>query len=208
MRARGIILSLLAPAAFGAASSAPAPANPFDVGAKQPNSAIRSCRVQLIKNDKKISAFVPPGLVGCVLHEDDIAALATLGGGESSGSQGRALLEDDPFSRVCYTPGAPCRYKVMMAPVNGVCQQTDDGSLRCMKAPPTPAPTDAPTASPTTASPTPVPTPHPSPGPNHGCSLNEYNCKYDCQARSASQCVTKEGPGEYKWQACRRCARF
>lgn len=40
------------------------------VEAKQPNSAIRKCvRVQLIKNGKKISAFVPKD--GCLTYIDE-----------------------------------------------------------------------------------------------------------------------------------------
>ena len=44
----------------------------FDSGmeAKQPNSAIRKCvRVQLIKNSKKIAAFVPRD--GCLNYVDE-----------------------------------------------------------------------------------------------------------------------------------------
>merc|ERR1712203_792734 len=44
------------------------------VEAKQPNSAIRKCvRVQLIKNEKKITAFVPPdGCLNFVEENDEV----------------------------------------------------------------------------------------------------------------------------------------
>lgn len=52
----------------------------FDSGieAKQPNSAIRKCaRVQLIKNGKKIAAFVPND--GCLNYiEENVSILAAL----------------------------------------------------------------------------------------------------------------------------------
>ena len=50
------------------------------VGAKQPNSAIRKCvRVQLIKNGKKITAFVPND--GCLnfIEENDEVLVAGFG---------------------------------------------------------------------------------------------------------------------------------
>ncbi|EPY34454.1 small subunit ribosomal protein S23e [Strigomonas culicis] len=50
------------------------------VGAKQPNSAIRKCvRVQLIKNDKKIIAFVPND--GCLhfIEENDEVLVSGFG---------------------------------------------------------------------------------------------------------------------------------
>ncbi|XP_072462757.1 uncharacterized protein [Notamacropus eugenii] len=53
---------------------------PRGVGAKQPNSAIRKCvRVQLIKNGKKITAFVPND--GCLnfIEENDEALVAGFG---------------------------------------------------------------------------------------------------------------------------------
>ena len=48
------------------------------IEAKQPNSAIRKCaRVQLIKNGKKIAAFVPND--GCLnFIEENVRALARL----------------------------------------------------------------------------------------------------------------------------------
>ena len=49
------------------------------VEAKQPNSAIRKCvRVQLIKNGKKVSAFVP--LDGCLNFVDGTYCLISPGG--------------------------------------------------------------------------------------------------------------------------------
>jgi len=48
------------------------------IEAKQPNSAIRKCaRVQLIKNGKKIAAFVPND--GCLNYiEENVSALCAL----------------------------------------------------------------------------------------------------------------------------------
>lgn len=48
------------------------------IEAKQPNSAIRKCaRVQLIKNGKKIAAFVPND--GCLNYiEENVSSLALL----------------------------------------------------------------------------------------------------------------------------------
>lgn len=56
--------------------------SPFNSGveAKQPNSAIRKCvRVQLIKNGKKITAFVPRD--GCLnyIEENDEVLIAGFG---------------------------------------------------------------------------------------------------------------------------------
>lgn len=46
------------------------PPSPSGIEAKQPNSAIRKCvRVQLIKNGKKIAAFVPRD--GCLNYVDE-----------------------------------------------------------------------------------------------------------------------------------------
>jgi ribosomal protein S12 len=51
------------------------------IEAKQPNSAIRKCaRVQLIKNGKKIAAFVP--MDGCLnFIEENVSARGYFGGG-------------------------------------------------------------------------------------------------------------------------------
>ncbi|RCN50235.1 ribosomal protein S12 [Ancylostoma caninum] len=47
------------------------------VEAKQPNSAIRKCvRVQLIKNGKKITAFVPND--GCLNFVEDVVVIGRL----------------------------------------------------------------------------------------------------------------------------------
>lgn len=46
------------------------------IEAKQPNSAIRKCaRVQLIKNGKKIAAFVPRD--GCLNYVDENVSIRT-----------------------------------------------------------------------------------------------------------------------------------
>eukprot|EP00088_Acartia_fossae_P065699 TRINITY_DN81063_c0_g1_i1.p1 TRINITY_DN81063_c0_g1~~TRINITY_DN81063_c0_g1_i1.p1 ORF type:complete len:146 (-),score=1.66 TRINITY_DN81063_c0_g1_i1:214-651(-) len=52
----------------------------YGVGSKQPNSAIRKClRVQLVKNGKKVSAFVPRD--GCLnfIEENDEVLLSGFG---------------------------------------------------------------------------------------------------------------------------------
>lgn len=57
------------------------------VEAKQPNSAIRKCvRVQLIKNGKKITAFVPGD--GCLNFCDDNDEVLVIGFGRSGHSVG------------------------------------------------------------------------------------------------------------------------
>ena len=58
----------------------PLPSSCSGVEAKQPNSAIRKCiRVQLIKNGKKITAFVPND--GCLnfIEENDEVLIAGFG---------------------------------------------------------------------------------------------------------------------------------
>jgi small subunit ribosomal protein S23e len=57
------------------------------IEAKQPNSAIRkSCRVQLIKNGKKIAAFVPGD--GCLNHVEENDEVLISGFGRSGHSVG------------------------------------------------------------------------------------------------------------------------
>jgi small subunit ribosomal protein S23e len=52
------------------------PANCSGIEAKQPNSAIRKCaRVQLIKNGKKIAAFVP--MDGCLNFIEENVGVCT-----------------------------------------------------------------------------------------------------------------------------------
>ena len=54
--------------------------------AKQPNSAMRKCvRVQLIKNSKKVTAFVPGNLAIKLIDEHDEVVVEAIGG-----KQGRA----------------------------------------------------------------------------------------------------------------------
>lgn len=54
--------------------------------AKQPNSAMRKCvRVQLIKNGKQITAFVPGNLASRFIDEHDEVMIESIGG-----KQGRA----------------------------------------------------------------------------------------------------------------------
>jgi len=57
------------------------------IEAKQPNSAIRKCvRVQLIKNGKKITAFVPND--GCLLYIEDNDEVLVAGFGRSGHAVG------------------------------------------------------------------------------------------------------------------------
>ncbi len=73
------------------------------VEAKQPNSALRKCvRVQLIKNGKQVTAFLPGDGALNVVDEHDEVMIEGIGG-----SQGRAMGD---------IPGV--RYKVFL--VNGV----------------------------------------------------------------------------------------
>ncbi len=54
--------------------------------AKQPNSAMRKCcRVQLIKNNKQVSAFIPGNLAQKFIDEHDEVIIEAIGG-----KQGRA----------------------------------------------------------------------------------------------------------------------
>ena len=54
--------------------------------AKQPNSAMRKCvRVQLLKNNKKIAAFLPGNLAQKFIDEHDEVLIESIGG-----KQGRA----------------------------------------------------------------------------------------------------------------------
>ncbi|MEM4702871.1 MAG: 30S ribosomal protein S12 [Candidatus Pacearchaeota archaeon] len=54
--------------------------------AKQPNSAMRKCvRVQLLKNNKKVTAFVPGNLASRFIDEHDEVLIESIGG-----KQGRA----------------------------------------------------------------------------------------------------------------------
>ena len=60
--------------------------------AKQPNSAIRKCvRVQLIKNGKKVTAFVPND--GCLNYVDENDEVLIAG----FGRKGRAVSIDYPL---------------------------------------------------------------------------------------------------------------
>ncbi len=58
----------------------------FQKEAKQPNSAMRKCcRVQLIKNNKQVSAFIPGNLAQKYIDEHDEVIIESIGG-----KQGRA----------------------------------------------------------------------------------------------------------------------
>ena len=58
----------------------------FQKEAKQPNSAMRKCcRVQLIKNNKQVSAFIPGNLAQKFIDEHDDVIIEAIGG-----KQGRA----------------------------------------------------------------------------------------------------------------------
>ena len=93
-------------AAFHGCASSPPPSPPLlpprsGIEAKQPNSAIRKCaRVQLIKNGKKIAAFVPND--GCLnfIEENVSAGAAVFAGRGRRGARGwqdaqRALRAGD-----------------------------------------------------------------------------------------------------------------
>merc|ERR1712173_495323 len=86
---------------FGVASQAKAIVlEKVGIEAKQPNSAIRKCaRVQLIKNGKKITAFVPRD--GCLNYVDENDEVLVEGFGRSGHSVG-----DIPG---CVSGSAKCR---------------------------------------------------------------------------------------------------
>ncbi len=76
--------------------------------AKQPNSAMRKCvRVQLIKNGKQVTAFLPGNLASKFIDEHDEVLIESIGG-----KQGRAkgdipciryqviAVNDQPLSRL------------------------------------------------------------------------------------------------------------
>jgi len=78
--------------------------------AKQPNSAMRKCvRVQLIKNGKQVTAFVPGNLASRFIDEHDEVLVECIGG-----KQGRAKgdipcvryqvmkVNDQPLSRLVH----------------------------------------------------------------------------------------------------------
>jgi len=78
--------------------------------AKQPNSAMRKCvRVQLLKNNKKITAFLPGNLAQKFIDEHDEVLIEGMGG-----KQGRAkgdipcvryqviAVNDQPLSRLVH----------------------------------------------------------------------------------------------------------
>lgn len=60
----------------------------IELEAKQPNSAMRKCvRVQLIKNNKQVTAFVPGNLASRFIDEHDEVLIESIGGkmGRSKG---------------------------------------------------------------------------------------------------------------------------
>jgi len=78
----------------------------FTLEAKQPNSALRKCvRVQLIKNNKKIGAFVPGNLASKFIDEHDEVIIESMGGkqkgakGDLSGIKYQVIkVNDQPLS--------------------------------------------------------------------------------------------------------------
>ena len=77
----------LRPSRFLTPKRPPSPSTQVGVEAKQPNSAIRKCvRVQLIKNGKKIGAFVPTD--GCLNFCDENDEVLVAGFGRSGHSVG------------------------------------------------------------------------------------------------------------------------
>jgi hypothetical protein len=89
LRSRALSLTVLVAAASPPAAPPCLLACCSGIEAKQPNSAIRKCaRVQLIKNGKKIAAFVP--MDGCLNFIEENVSLkgvcVCLGGGASQRS--------------------------------------------------------------------------------------------------------------------------
>lgn len=59
-----------------------------EIEAKQPNSAMRKCaKVQLIKNNKQITAFIPGNLASRFIDEHDEVIVERMGG-KQGGSKG------------------------------------------------------------------------------------------------------------------------
>lgn len=53
----------------------------IELEAKQPNSAMRKCvRVQLIKNNKQVTAFIPGNLASRFIDEHDEVIIESIGG--------------------------------------------------------------------------------------------------------------------------------
>lgn len=76
--------------------------------AKQPNSAMRKCcRVQLIKNNKKVTAFIPGNLAQRFIDEHDEVLIERIGGkmgrtkGDIPGVRYQVIkVNDQPLSRL------------------------------------------------------------------------------------------------------------
>ena len=76
--------------------------------AKQPNSAMRKCcRVQLIKNGKEVTAFIPGNLAQKFVDEHDEVVIERIGGkqgrtkGDLSGVRFQVIkVNDQPLSRL------------------------------------------------------------------------------------------------------------
>ena len=76
--------------------------------AKQPNSAMRKCcRVQLIKNGKEVTAFIPGNLAQKFIEEHDEVVIERIGGkqgrtkGDLSGVRFQVIkVNDQPLARL------------------------------------------------------------------------------------------------------------
>jgi small subunit ribosomal protein S12 len=76
--------------------------------AKQPNSAMRKCcRVQLVKNGKEVTAFIPGNLAQKYIDEHDEVIIERIGGkqgktkGDLSGVRFQVIkVNDQPLSRL------------------------------------------------------------------------------------------------------------
>ena len=76
--------------------------------AKQPNSAMRKCcRVQLIKNNRKVTAFIPGNLAQKYIDEHDEVLIERIGGnkgrskGDIPGVRYQVIkVNDQPLSRL------------------------------------------------------------------------------------------------------------
>ena len=92
------------------------------IESKQPNSAVRKCvRVQLIKNGKKIAAFVPND--GCLNFIDENDEVLVAGFGRSGHAKGDIPGVRFKIVKVCARPFSAClsvdRMRQSMVPSAG-----------------------------------------------------------------------------------------
>jgi len=81
-----------------------------EIEAKQPNSAMRKCaKVQLIKNNKQVTVFIPGNLASRFIDEHDEVIIERIGG-KQGGSKGDIpcvrfqiiKVNDQPLSRLVH----------------------------------------------------------------------------------------------------------